>query len=69
MAWSEVFTCNGCGKQKQKVNRWWLASLNGGTFQIQPWTDEEANSAQQHLCGESCLTKAVSKYMQTKKGD
>ena len=66
MAKRDVFTCDGCGKDKLKVNRWWLASLNAGTFQIQPWSEQEANSSQQHLCGESCVIKVISKYMQSK---
>lgn len=66
MAKREVFTCNVCGKDKQAINHWWIAyKSNGIGFMLSPWNESLArNDEVQSLCGQECLIKAVSLWMQ-----
>lgn len=66
MAWTKQFTCNVCGKLKQTTNHWWIAYISNGTgLMISPWNEALANNEQvQTLCGQECVIKAVSEYMQ-----
>lgn len=63
MAITPQITCDVCGKQKQKVNRWWLGALGNG-FTLQKWSDEIANVDKiKHFCGQTCVIQAVNKFM------
>lgn len=59
----EVYFCDGCGKQKQSVNHWYLLSVDGG-LHLDKWVEDSASAADKHLCGAECVTKAVSEWMQ-----
>jgi len=74
MAWDEAFTCDICGKTKMVANHWWMATLGDAaccdegqplrSFTLLPWNDSVSrNSDIYHLCGSSCATKALERFM------
>lgn len=66
MAITQTITCNVCGKQKREVNHWWVAYESQGVgFMLSPWNENLArNDIVQSLCGQECVIKAVSEWMQ-----
>lgn len=67
MARRESFTCDICGKEKQDVNHWFVfndAAYSGDELGIAVFQWHEPLSGYQHLCGQECVIKAVSKWMQ-----
>lgn len=70
MAVIEKIVCDVCGKQKQDVNHWWIFDPpNEGQelFLLAKWSDERAVTYR-HACGQECVIKAVSEWMQKGKG-
>lgn len=71
------YDCDYCGTQKKASNNWYLrvpethlVTEERGGFVILPWDDElaaeeddEGKSIYEHICSESCATKALSRYM------
>lgn len=65
MAIGQAINCDACGKQKGAVNCWWMVFREGKRIEIEPW-GEDYEVASEHLCGQDCLIKSVSKWMQEK---
>ncbi|MHB8304320.1 MAG: hypothetical protein ACYDC6_16145 [Acidobacteriaceae bacterium] len=74
MAWDESFACDICGKVKQESNHWWMVTLGNVLcfeegqpalhFTLVPWSQAESrNRNVHHICGESCATKALERFM------
>jgi len=62
MALVGQITCDVCGKQKQSVNHWWLASVHDG-FWVLPWNETLQIKEYKHYCGHECAVKAFSEYL------
>ena len=67
----EIYTCDGCGKQKGETNHWYVLLrgtefrqlLGIGPFDLvmkQAALDKESAL---HLCGEECLLKMVARNL------
>ena len=59
------YTCDGCRVPKQESNHWWLMrpASPAGTLLL-PWDEAEATlPGIMHLCGEGCVTKALTAWM------
>ena len=72
MAIAQAVTCNICGKQKGSVNHWWLFGITHVLgdeeylgFEAKPWIQADAEYMR-HACGQECLIKALSQWMQLK---
>jgi hypothetical protein len=74
MAWDESFTCDICGTTKLATNHWWLVTLGdvlcfeegqpARHFTLVPWdAGASRNEGVFHICGESCATKALERFM------
>jgi hypothetical protein len=68
----EIYTCDGCGKEKGETNHWFAASVDtrpGGFAVITTLetshTHEPAhsNATWEHFCGEECLLKMVARNL------
>lgn len=70
MAKIEAFACDECGAQKKEANHWWLMVRHYGhqneSLALIPWDNQTAGEKSwRHLCGEACVQKAVSKFLNT----
>jgi len=65
---AKTIKCDICRKQKAEVNHWWIGFMRCDSVTssvIQPWNDEIAEAiGAKHLCGQECVTKFVSEWMQ-----
>lgn len=73
--WSEVFTCNVCGKPRGgDATDWWISwteeiQPHDGEepkpkWQIMPWSELMARSREAiHLCGLSCAAKEAERWL------
>jgi len=61
MAITEQITCDVCGKSKGSVNHWWMLGENPKELVIRPYVP---SLGWKHLCGQQCVIKAVSEWMQ-----
>ena len=65
MSVKATYICDNCGVTKGETNHWFAISANGNrstllpTFTVGAFIDARADAS--HLCGESCLSVAVSK--------
>lgn len=68
MSVKATYTCDNCGATKGETNHWFAIRANGNrstllpTFTVGAFIDAGADDS--HLCGESCLSVAVSKAIQ-----
>jgi hypothetical protein len=63
---STVIRCAGpnCSKVKGDTNHWFMAFVNSGSVTIYTWSYELFDDIDcRPLCGESCASKLVSKFM------
>jgi hypothetical protein len=68
MSLTRPFRCDVCGKQKGSTNRWWMI-VSRESLNLAPFDDLIAEEdGVKHLCGESCVSKAVSSWMAEQKG-
>lgn len=60
----QSYRCDYCSKLKGESNRWWLGQPDGEHFTLARWdaTLGDGNGFE-HICSESCATKALSKWM------
>ena len=61
--------CSQCGVQKREVNHWWFLWLErcGVRLCLLTWDadpDLQYESSVQKLCGMSCVSRAVSEFME-----
>lgn len=71
MAKSEVYICDGCGKQKGEVNHWWMINAGSLRFGLSLLQFEEEMAKlpnYKHYCGRECALKAVSAWMNEQAG-
>jgi hypothetical protein len=65
MSYQPTVNCDACGKQKEASNHWWIAIVGGG-FSIWSWDEDLSRQpTTKHLCGEGCVAKLMSKWMET----
>lgn len=64
------YRCDYCHATKGATNHWWMRAIGRIDFMLSPWKDSEAdlfdspgNARYEHICSESCATKALSKWM------
>jgi hypothetical protein len=61
-----VTICDSCGEERKESNHWWLIYPNDeDELVIQPLKHIGTRTSikEKHLCGESCVIKAVSDFM------
>lgn len=61
-----TYYCDQCGKAKDDSNHWWMRNPSfktDCTFIAFPWNPD--SGAVEHICSETCLVKALSKWMET----
>lgn len=65
MSFSPVYTCNGCSATKGEANHWLAIRHHGdGVFHvIDIRAFHDAATEDEHYCGEQCLMKAVSAFI------
>lgn len=59
-------TCDICGSTKGATNHWWILIQYNVGLLTQKWdegTAAEGNDEQQFACGETCVIKAVSAFL------
>src|ERR1700733_14151457 len=60
----QPYRCDYCSKLKGESNRWWLGKPEGEHFTLAPWDATLGDgNGYEHICSESCATKALSKWM------
>jgi len=60
----QSYRCDYCSKLKGESNRWWLGRPDGEHFTLAHWDATRADGdGYEHICSESCATKALSKWM------
>jgi len=58
------YKCDYCLNPKGETNHWWLHPLDLAQFTLLPWDETLADrDGYQHICSESCASKALSKWM------
>ncbi len=58
------YKCDYCGAQKGLTNHWWLRQSIPQRFVLLPWDGDLADrEGYEHICSESCASKALSKWM------
>lgn len=62
------FRCDYCKADKGPANHWWLRPINTTQFILRAWDDQGAQvEGIEHICSESCASKALSKWMERQK--
>jgi len=60
----QSYRCDYCSKLKGESNRWWLGQPDGEHFTLALWDAKLGDGdGFEHICSESCATKALSKWM------
>ena len=60
----QSYRCDYCSKLKGESNRWWLGQPDGEHFTLALWDATLGDgNGYEHICSESCATKALSKWM------
>ena len=60
----QTYRCDYCSNVKGENNDWWLAQPAGEHFTLALWDAALADQEHcEHICSESCATKALSKWM------
>jgi hypothetical protein len=60
----QSYRCDYCSKLKGESNRWWLGRPDGEHFTLALWDPTPGDgNGYEHICSESCATKALSKWM------
>lgn len=68
---TEVYACDGCGKQKGESNHWYATTIHREFAALVIVTFAESqkrmvaaeDSAWEHFCGEECLLKMVARNL------
>jgi len=68
----EVYKCDECGEPRKETNHWWVQTIRnidpGPCIGLHTWAKGiemqfDERTEVKHLCSESCVTKALSKWM------
>jgi hypothetical protein len=66
-----TYKCDGegCESIKKEVNHWWVVTPSDRAFSVRPMKIEESELAVNAItmCSESCVSKALSRWMQGNK--
>src|SRR3974390_2496491 len=57
------WACSQCGTLKREVNHWYLVFRDSRGFDITPWEEDWVRQADEHLCGRTCATKSLERWM------
>ncbi len=58
------YRCDYCQVSKGLTNHWWLRQSSSPWFVLLPWDTKLADQeGYEHICSESCASKALSKWM------
>lgn len=58
------YRCDYCLNLKGETNHWWLRPVNTQHFSLLRWETTLADTeGYEHICSESCASKALSKWM------
>ena len=65
-----TFKCDYCDTQKGTTNHWWLRQVKYPGFLLIPWTTDLAyEDSYEHICSQSCASKALSQYLSRANSD
>jgi len=69
-----TYKCDGegCESIKKEANHWWLVRAENGSaraayFNARPMSEESVDERDLTMCSESCVSKALSRWMQGNK--
>ena len=58
------YRCDYCMNLKGQTNHWWLRPQDAEQFRLVRWDQELADQeGHEHICSESCASKALSKWL------
>ena len=58
------YRCDYCMNLKGQTNHWWLRPVDAEQFRLVRWDRELADlEGYEHICSESCASKALSKWL------
>jgi hypothetical protein len=64
------YRCDYCLNLKGQTNHWWLRSPDGEQFRLVRWDPVLADQdGFEHICSESCASKALSKWLTQASGN
>lgn len=61
MAEKKTYTCDVCGAERHEANHWFGIGQAGDILHISPFIT--GRSACWHVCGEACVMKKVSEFL------
>jgi hypothetical protein len=70
----DTYACDVCQTQKKDTNHWWLMWIREvdeprfevPAMELTPWNTSALDKAAIHLCGEACVAKKVSEFLNAK---
>ena len=70
MAQKIVFLCDGCGHEKGEVNHWFETYENQVCWEVTQFShiDAAKDSKIKIYCGQQCVMKAFSEYLERQRG-
>jgi len=64
------YRCDYCLNLKGQTNHWWLRPLDAEQFRLVRWDRDLADlEGYEHICSESCASKALSKWLAQASGN
>lgn len=59
----DTFSCDNCGQVKGENSHWFRVDFNNTGLQLNPWDAAPATATSIDLCSDSCVTRAVQKWL------
>jgi hypothetical protein len=64
------YRCDYCLNLKGETNHWWLRPVDAEQFRLLRWDHHLADvEGYEHICSESCASKALSKWLAVANGN
>jgi hypothetical protein len=64
------YRCDYCFNLKGETNHWWLRPLDAQQFSLLRWDQQLADlQGYEHICSESCASKALSQWLSQASGN
>jgi hypothetical protein len=64
------YRCDYCLNLKGQTNHWWLRPQDAEQFRLVRWDQQLADlDGYEHICSESCASKALSKWLANASGN
>jgi hypothetical protein len=64
------YRCDYCLNLKGETNHWWLRPQDSEQFRLLRWDQKLADAdGYEHICSESCASKALSKWLAQASGN